>query len=99
VSRHTPLWLWIVVSAAILAAVVAWRVRPWGRDTGRGRSLAWFVAGAGSAAMLALTAARVIASMPRAAAIEDGALAVAGALTGVLLGIELTRREQHPLRG
>jgi hypothetical protein len=91
-SAGTPLWLWAVVSAAILAVVVAFRVRPWKVAE---PSLGWFVAAAGSAAVLVLTAARVIESLPGISASRLGVLAAAGALTGALLGIGLTPRERR----
>lgn len=93
----TPVWLWAVVSAATIAVVVAFRVRPWRRSARDEPSLAWFVAGSGSAAVLVLTALRLIEALPPATALSVGGVVLAGALTGWLLGVGLTPRERRPV--
>jgi anti-sigma-K factor RskA len=93
-DASTPLWLWAVVSAAILAVVVAIRVRPWGRRTST-PSVAWFLAATTSAAILVLTTARVIEVLSGATAIRVGLVFAAGALTGILMGVGLTPRESR----
>lgn len=91
-DASTPLWLWAVVSAAILAVVVAIRVRPWGRKVGS-PSVAWFLAATTSAAIIVLTSARVIEALSGATATRVGLVFAAGALTGIVMGVGLTPRE------
>jgi len=93
-DASTPLWLWAVVSAAILAVVVAIRVRPWGR-TVSGPSVAWFLAALSSAAILVLTTARVIEMLPPGTLTRVGLVAAAGAVTGIVMGVGLTPREHR----
>ena len=93
-DASTPLWLWAVVSAAILAVVVAIRVRPWGR-TVSGPSVAWFLAALSSAAILVLTTARVIEMLPSGTRTRVALVAVAGALTGIVMGVGLTPRQSR----
>ena len=97
-SPGTPVWLWAIVSAAILAVVVAVRVRPWSRGSGE-PSLAWFLAGSGSAAVLMLTVLRLIEALTLApaTALSVGGVVLAGVLTGWLLGVGLTPREHRPV--
>ena len=89
------MWLWIVVSATILALVVAFRVCPWARARRDGPSAAWFAAAIASALLLVLIAARMVELMPALMAVDVGVLAVAGVLTGWFLGIELTPRDRQ----
>ena len=91
----TPVWLWAVVSAATIAVVVAFRVRPWRQSARDEPSLAWFVAGSGSAAVLVLTVLRLFEALPPATALSAGGVALAGAVTGGLLGVGLTPRERR----
>lgn len=91
-DASTPLWLWAVVSAAILAVVVAIRVRPWGRRVS-GPSVAWFLAATTSAGIIVLTGARVIEMLSGATATRVGLVFAAGALTGIVMGVGLTPRE------
>ena len=95
----TPMWLWVVVSAVILALVVAFRVRPWGRAGLRDRSTAWFLAGTLSATFLVLIAARLVELLPATTALDAAGIAVGGLLTGWFLGSSLTRGEREPLGG
>lgn len=95
----TPVWLWAVVSAATIAVVVAFRVRPWRRSARDEPSLAWFLAGSGSAAVLMLTVLRLIEALALAPAmaLSVGGVVLAGVLTGWLLGVGLTPREHRPV--
>ncbi|HZM00660.1 MAG TPA: hypothetical protein VFD43_10450 [Planctomycetota bacterium] len=99
VHNSTPMWLWVVVSAVILALVVALRVRPWARSGLGDRSIAWFLAGMLSATFLVLIAARLVELLPAATAVDAAAVAVAGLLTGSFLGFSLTRGEREPQGG
>ena len=94
-TADAPVWLWAVVSAAILAVVVAVRVRPWRESDEEEPSLAWFFAGSGSATMLVLTVVKLLQSLPPASALPVGWMALAGLVTGWFLGVGLTPRERQ----
>jgi len=84
--------LWMVAALASLAAVmlpVITILRRGQKRSTRATQAAWLVAATTSGTMLVFIGAQVVDILPNATAIDVGALAVTGVLTGMFLAFAL----------
>lgn len=85
--------LWTIMALVGLTAVIVRMMATLGRDGAKRSTLAtktaWLVAATTSGTMLVFIAAKVSDILPNAIAVDVGALAVAGVLTGLFLAFAL----------
>ena len=94
--------LWTLIALISIVALIPLGARVLRRrreQSALTRRNTWLIAATSSATMLVFIAAKVGDIIPNATAVDVGALAITGVLTGLFLGFGLTRDRTHAQEG